>query len=207
MERSEFRLRFFSSRPAPFFSRCKFIALNQGSRPPPPFASSPPSPSVTSRYAMADDTEIERMLEEKMQEDAQTVKHSNGDSKDKDKDKKHKKHKHHKSHKSHKSEKKDDRKRHRSPTPPPMASGKRRDVNSELHQLAQTMNRQGPPQPSSRDQSSSSAKSARREKSPELTPEERDLRTVFCKDSTSQSHLTVRFCSSRYAIGSDDSPT
>ena len=143
---------------------------------------------------MADDTEIERMLEEKMQEDTQTEKHSNGDSKDKDKQ--HKKHKHHKHHKSHKSEKKDDRKRHRSPTPPPMSSGKRRDVNSELHQLAQTMNRQGPPPPASSSKDHSSSKSARREKSPELTPEERDLRTVFCKndDATAQAIFDPSFC-------------
>jgi hypothetical protein len=137
---------------------------------------------------MADDTEIERMLEEKMQEDEQLNKHQNGDKKlkDKDKEKKHKKHKHHKHHKSHKSEKKDERKRsrspindrrRRSPTPPTLPSGKRRDVNSELHQLAQTLNRQK----HSKD-SSSLAKTNRREKSPELTPEERDLRTVFCKE-------------------------
>jgi len=139
---------------------------------------------------MADDTEIERMLEEKMQEDEQLNKHQNGDKKlkdkDKDKEKKHKKHKHHKHHKSHKSDKKDERKRsrspindrrRRSPTPPTLPSGKRRDVNSELHQLAQTLNRNR----SSKDHSS--AKSTRREKSPELTPEERDLRTVFCKNN------------------------
>jgi hypothetical protein len=139
---------------------------------------------------MADDTEIERMLEEKMQEDEQTNKHPNGDKKEKDKDKKHKKHKHHKHHKSHKSEKKTERQRSRSPVndrrrrsptpPPPLPSGKRRDVNSELHQLAQTLNRNR----HSKDQSllSASAKANRREKSPELTPEERDLRTVFCKE-------------------------
>lgn len=139
---------------------------------------------------MADDIEIERMLEEKMQEDEQIVKHQNGEKKekekekdkDKDKDKKHKKHKHHKHHKS---DRKHERKRSRSPindrrrrtpTPPTLPSGKRRDVNSELHQLAQTLNRNR----NSRDYSSSS-KANHREKSPELTPEERDLRTVFCK--------------------------
>ncbi len=128
---------------------------------------------------MADDTEIERMLDEKMQDNGSTDKHQNGE-----KEKKHKKHKHHKSHKSHKSEKKHDRKRsrspisdrrRRSPTPPTLLSGKRRDVNSELHQLAQTLNR-------NRDlKQNSSSKGNRREKSPDLTPEERDLRTVFCK--------------------------
>ncbi|CAF0925834.1 unnamed protein product [Rotaria sordida] len=139
---------------------------------------------------MADDTEIERMLEEKMHEDEQTNKQQNGEKKDKDKDKdkdkekKHKKHKHHKHHKSHKNDKKHERKRsrspindhrrRRSPTPPTLSSGKRRDVNSELHQLAQTLSRQG----SSKDHSTT--KTNRREKSPELTPEERDLRTVFC---------------------------
>jgi hypothetical protein len=139
---------------------------------------------------MADDTEIERMLEEKMQEDEQINKHQNGEKKDKekdnDKDKKHKKHKHHKHHKSHKSDKKTERKRsrspivdrrRRSPTPPTLPSGKRRDVNSELHQLAQTLNRNR----NAKDHSSS--KLNRREKSPELTPEERDLRTVFCKNN------------------------
>lgn len=145
---------------------------------------------------MADDTEIERMLEEKMQEDEQIIKHQNGEKdKDKEKDKKHKKHKHHKHHKSHKSDKKHERKRSRSsrhsrsprnerrrrrtPTPPTLPSGKRRDVNSELHQLAQTLSLNK----HSQDQSttSSSSKTNRREKSPELTPEERDLRTVFCK--------------------------
>lgn len=148
---------------------------------------------------MADDTEIERMLEEKMEADEQASKQHNGDKKenengaDKDKEKKHKKHKHHK-HKSHKSDRKHERKRSRSPrrsrspigdrrrrtpTPPPLSSGKRRDVNSELHQLAQTISRQK----SSKDtpSSSSSSKPNRREKSPELTPEERDLRTVLCK--------------------------
>ena len=62
-----------------------------------------------------------------------------------------------------------------SPSPPRLPSGKRRDVNSELHQLAQTLSRQ------KHSKENSSAKSSRREKSPELTPEERDLRTVFCK--------------------------
>ena len=136
---------------------------------------------------MTDDTEIERMLEEKMQKDEQIIKHQNGEKKDKDKEKNHKKHKHHKHHKSHKSEKKHERKRsrsplndrrRRSPTPPTLSSGKRRDVNSELHQLAQTISRQR----RSKDRTtSSSSKATRREKSPELTPEERDLRTVFCK--------------------------
>ncbi|CAF1363759.1 unnamed protein product [Adineta ricciae] len=141
---------------------------------------------------MADDTEIERMLEENMQQDEQAVKHQNGDKKEKDKDKdkdkdrekKHKKHKHHKHHKSHKSEKKHDRKRsrspsndrhHRSSSPPIVPSGKRPNVNSELHQLAQTLSRS-----KNTKDSSSSSKSHRRDKSPELTPEERDLRTVFC---------------------------
>jgi RNA-binding protein 39 len=128
---------------------------------------------------MADDTEIERMLDEKMQDNEPTNKQQNGD-----KEKKHKKHKHHKHHKSHKNEKKHDRKRsrspindrrRRSPTPPTLPSGKRRDVNSELHQLAQTLNRNRQSK-----QSASSLKANRREKSPELTPEERDLRTVFC---------------------------
>ena len=65
---------------------------------------------------MADDTEIDRMLDEKMHEDVQITKHQNGEKndKDKDKDKKHKKHKHHKHHKSHKSDKKHERKRSRS---------------------------------------------------------------------------------------------
>jgi hypothetical protein len=36
---------------------------------------------------MADDTEIERMLEEKMHEDEQINKHQNGEKKEKDKDK------------------------------------------------------------------------------------------------------------------------
>jgi len=109
--------------------------------------------------------------------------------KDKDKDKKHKKHKHHK-HKSHKSDKKHEHKRSRSPhrnrspndrrqrspmIPPTLPSGKRRDVNSELHQLAKTLSRQTHPK-----DTSSTSKPGRREKSPELTPEERDLRTVFC---------------------------
>jgi hypothetical protein len=152
---------------------------------------------------MDDDMEIERMLEEKMQEDVQKqekepIINKNGESKekekdkdkDKDKEKKHKKHHKHHKHKSHKSDRKHERKRsrsprrsrspnerrRRSPTPPPptLPSGKRRDVNSELHQLAKTLSRQThnkePP-----------SKSNRREKSPELTPEERDLRTVFCK--------------------------
>ena len=140
---------------------------------------------------MDDDMEIERMLEEKMQEDKQKdeVVDKNGDKKDKDKKQK-KHHKHHKHHKSHKSDKKSDRKRSRSahrsrspvkerrprtPTPPTLASGKRRDVNSELHQLAQSMGRQNNPK-----ESGPAGKSNRREKSPELTPEERDLRTVFC---------------------------
>jgi hypothetical protein len=142
---------------------------------------------------MADDTEIERMLEEKMNEDEQAIKHQNGGDKkekekEKDKDKKHKKHKHHKHHKSHKSEKKherkrsrspiNDRRRHSPPSLPTMPNGKRRDVNSELHQLAQSLNR---PKPSKDRTIPLSSKSNRREKSPELTPEERDLRTVFCK--------------------------
>ncbi|CAF4440577.1 unnamed protein product, partial [Rotaria magnacalcarata] len=148
---------------------------------------------------MADDTEIERMLEEKMHEDQQIRKHQNGDKKekdrdtdtdkDKDKEKKHKKHKHHKHHKSHKSDKKHDRKRSRSPinerrrrtpTPPALPSGKRRDVNSELHQLAQSLNR------GRNSKDTSTSKSSRREKSPELTPEERDLRTVFCMQLAAQ---------------------
>ncbi|CAF2420894.1 unnamed protein product [Rotaria sp. Silwood2] len=142
---------------------------------------------------MDDDIEIERMLEEKMQEDVQkkvheqTINKTNekkDKDKDKDKDKKHKKHhKHHKHHKSHKSDKKHERKRSRSPidrrpqspTPTTLPSGKRRDVNSELHQLAKTMGR--PKQPK---ENISTSKPNRREKSPELTPEERDLRTVFC---------------------------
>jgi hypothetical protein len=133
---------------------------------------------------MADDTEIDRMLDEKMHEDVQINKHQNGDKNEKDKDKKQKKHKHHKHHKSHKSDKKHDRKRsrspindrrRRSPTPPTLPSGKRRDVNSELHQLAQTLNR------NRHSKDTSLTKPNRREKSPELTPEERDLRTVFCK--------------------------
>ena len=139
---------------------------------------------------MADDTEIERMLEEQMHENTQATKQQNGEKKDKekdrdkDKDKKHKKHKHHKHHKSHKSDKKHDRKRsrspitdrrRRSPTPPILPSGKKRSDNSELHKLAQTISRShGAKEPST-------SKSSRREKSPELTPEERDLRTVFCK--------------------------
>ena len=148
--------------------------------------------------------EIERMLEEKMQEDVQkqgqaaaAMNNKNGEKKDKDKEKKHKKHHKHK-HKSHKSEKKHDRKRsrsprrsrspnerrHPSPTPPTLSSGKRRDVNSELHQLAKTMSRQtNPKEPPP---TASSSKSGRREKSPELTPEERDLRTVFCKKDFSR---------------------
>jgi hypothetical protein len=67
--------------------------------------------------------------------------------------------------------------RHRSPTPPTLPSGKRRDVNSELHQLAKTLSRQ-----THAKENLSAAKTNRREKSPELTPEERDLRTVFCKN-------------------------
>ena len=152
---------------------------------------------------MDDDMEIERMLEEKMHEERQKNEPSvekNGETKEKDKDKekKHKKHhKHHKSHKSHKSDKKHDRKRSGSPrrsrsplkekrprTPPPtmLASGKRRDVNSELHQLAKTLSRQSnAKEASAAAAAASSSKSNRREKSPELTPEERDLRTVFCK--------------------------
>jgi len=157
---------------------------------------------------MDDDTEIERMLEEKMQEDVQKnekgkeqIINKNGEKKDKDKDKekKHKKHHKHHKHKSHKSEKKHERKesrstrrsrspndrRHHSPPPPPppapappttLPSGKRRDVNSELHQLAKTLSRQTHPK-----ENPSTSKTNRREKSPELTPEERDLRTVFCK--------------------------
>lgn len=153
---------------------------------------------------MDDDTEIERMLDEKMQEDVQKKENEqiinrNGDKKDKDKekdkdkdkDKKHKKHKHHK-HKSHKSEKKHDRKRSRSPRrsrsptdrrhrSPPQAptlpSGKRRDVNSELHQLAKSISRQAQSK-----ENLQTSKANKREKSPELTPEERDLRTVFCKN-------------------------
>ncbi|CAF0737173.1 unnamed protein product [Rotaria sordida] len=151
------------------------------------------------RKEMDDDIEIERMLDEKMQEDVQkkvqeqTInkpsekkdKDKNKDKdKDKDKDKKHKKHhKHHKHHKSHKSDKKHERKRSRSPidrrhhlpAPPTLPSGKKRDVNSELHQLAKTISRQKESK-----ENLSSSKSNRREKSPELTPEERDLRTVFC---------------------------
>ena len=111
---------------------------------------------------MADDTEIEQMLDEKMRE--------NGEKKEK----KHKKHKHHKSHKS---EKKHDRKRSRSRSPLPLpTSGKRTNVNSELHQIAESIARR----PNSKERSS---KSSRRETTPELTPEERDLRTVFCKKS------------------------
>lgn len=145
--------------------------------------------------------EIERMLEEKMEEDVQkqdgpATNNKNGEKKDRDKDKdnekdkKHKKHHKHHKHKSHKSEKKHDRKdsrsprrsrspkerRQRTPTPPTLASGKRRDVNSELHQLAKTISRQT----NSKEAPPSSSKSGRRDKSPELTPEERDLRTVFC---------------------------
>ena len=122
------------------------------------------------------------MLDEKMQEDERSSKPSNGE---KDKDKKHKKHKHHKHHKSHKSEKKHDRKRsrspvkerprHRSPSPTTLPSGKRRDVKSELHQLAQTLSQNQ----HSKDRAAS--KTNRREKSPDLTPEERDLRTLLCK--------------------------
>ena len=142
---------------------------------------------------MDDDFDIDNMLEEKMQENFdKKVKDENNtksdESKDKDKDKdrekKHKKHKHHK-HKSHKSEKKHDRKRSRSrspherrrrtPTPPVLASGKKRDTNSELHQLAQSLQRTRQAK-----ETNSSSKSGRREKSPDLTPEERDLRTVFC---------------------------
>jgi hypothetical protein len=131
---------------------------------------------------MADDTEIERMLEEKMHEDKRPVQETSDDKKDKEK--KSKKHKHHKHHKSHKTEKKNERKRSRSREnesqrrhrhSPTLPSGKRRDVNTELHQLAQTINHRS----ESKDKSSS--KTIRREKTPELTPEERDLRTVFCK--------------------------
>jgi hypothetical protein len=149
---------------------------------------------------MDDDTEIERMLDEKMQEDVQKkekeqIINKNGHKKDKDKDKdkdkekKHKKHHKHHKHKSHKNEKKHERKRsrsprrsrspndrrHRSPTPPTLPSGKRRDVNSELHQLAKTISRQT--------HSKESSSKSKKEKSPELTPEERDLRTVFCKNN------------------------
>jgi hypothetical protein len=145
---------------------------------------------------MDDDIEIERMLEEKMQEDLQKkepIINKNGDKKDKDKDKDKKHKKHQKHHKSHKSDKKHERKRsrsprrsrspvkerrHRSPTPTTLASGKRRDVNSELHQLAKTLSRH--PHPKEPPQAS---KANRRDKSPELTPEERDLRTVFCKEN------------------------
>lgn len=139
---------------------------------------------------MADDTEIERMLEENMQEHDRIDKPRNGE-KEKEKEKKHKKHKHHKHHKSHKSERKHDRKRSRSPvkersrprspSPSILSSGKRRDVTSELHQLAQTLNR------GRQSDDRSSSKTNRREKTPELTPEERDLRTVFCKYSKSRS--------------------
>ena len=94
--------------------------------------------------------------------------------------KKHKKHKHHKHHKSHKSEKKRSRsrsneRRRRTPTPPPLSSGKRRNFNSELHQLAQTLNQ------NRHAKENATSKTNRREKSPELTPEERDVRTVLCK--------------------------
>lgn len=150
---------------------------------------------------MDDDMEIERMLEERMQEDVQKkepkpIKIQNEEKKDKDKDKdkdkKHKKHhKHHKHHKSHKNDKKHERKRSRSPrhsrspnnrrvrtpTPPVLPSGKKRDTNSELHQLAKSMNRQ-----KQTNDNLAASKLGRREKSPELTPEERDLRTVFCKN-------------------------
>ena len=135
---------------------------------------------------MADDIDVDRMLDEKMQQENEQIdnrKEENGEKKHKDK--KHKKHKHHKHHKS---EKKHDRKRshtrsrsprdrrRRSPSPLPLSnSGKKRDVNSELHQLAQSMNRNRHAK-----ENSSSSKSSRREKTPELTPEERDLRTVFC---------------------------
>jgi len=111
---------------------------------------------------MADETEIDQMLDEKMR----VV--------DKEKSPEEKKHKKHKKHKHHKSHKKHDRKQSRSPSPV-MTSGKRRDVNSELHRLAKEISRH---RSHSRDRSSS--KAARREKSPDLTPEERDLRTVFC---------------------------
>ena len=128
---------------------------------------------------MADDTEIDRMLDEPMQVDDRSNKSQNGE---KEKEKKHKKHKHHKHHKSHKSERKHDRKRsrspikQRSPSPSVLPSGKRRDVTSEMHQLAQTFSRNRHAA-----EQTSSKSSSRRDKSPELTPEERDLRTVFCK--------------------------
>ena len=149
---------------------------------------------------MDDDMEIERLLEEKMHEEREKNEPSvenNGEKKDKDKDKEKKQkkhHKHHKHHKSHKSDKKNEQKRSgsprrsrsplkekrpRTPTPPMLASGKRRDVNSELHQLAKTMSRQTNAKEMA---ASANSKSNRREKSPELTPEERDLRTVFCKN-------------------------
>ncbi len=153
--------------------------------------------------------DIERLLEEKMEEDVQKkekeqIINKNGEKKDKekekdkDKEKKHKKHHKHHKHKSHKSEKKQERKRSRSPhrarspndrrppppPPPPTAptlpSGKRRDVNSELHQLAKTLSRQPHPK-----ENLATSKPNRRDKSPELTPEERDLRTVFCKNTFS----------------------
>jgi len=177
---------------------------------------------------MDDDMEIERMLEEKMQEDVQKqekepIINKNGEKKekekdkdkDKDKDKKHKKHHKHHKHKSHKSEKKHDRKRsrsprrsrsptdrRRSPTPPTLPSGKRRDVNSELHQLAKTLSRQ-----THQKESASASKLNRREKSPELTPEERDLRTVFCKKNFLWIEKKNIYCLFRYAISSNDSST
>lgn len=137
---------------------------------------------------MADDTEIEQMLDEKMQENGDKKEKEKEKEKDKSKDreKKHKKHKHHKSHKS---DKKHDRKRSRSRSrsPVPIASGKRANVNSALHQLAESLSRRG----SSRERSPS--KSSRREKSPDLTNEERDLRTVFC-ESYFQNKIFVLFC-------------
>ena len=77
---------------------------------------------------MADETEIDQMLDEKMR----VV--------DKEKSPEEKKHKKHKKHKHHKSHKKHDRKQSRSPSPV-MPSGKRRDVNSELHRLAKEISR------------------------------------------------------------------
>ncbi|CAF0887873.1 unnamed protein product [Adineta steineri] len=137
---------------------------------------------------MVDEMEIERMLEEKLQGDVQ--KQPQEQIVDKTEDKKHKEkkhhkhHKHHKHQKSHKSEKKHERKASRSPNnrhqqpPAPskvLSSGKRRDVKSDLHILGETLNRQ-----SRAKEAASMLKSNRREKTPELTPEERDLRTVFC---------------------------
>lgn len=93
------------------------------------------------------------------------------EEKEEKKHKKHKKHKHHKSHKKH------DRRRSRSRSPSPvLGESKRRYANSELHQLAKEILRR---RSDSRDRSSS--RSSRREKSPDLSIEERDLRTVLCK--------------------------